>query len=87
MDREFFEAVSALQKERNISSNAIYDKIANAFVIFCKITDYKGDYFLSYPSYKNKKDAWQNLAYCYDKKIIAKINKALMNFCEEEDDE
>ncbi len=33
MDKEFFDAVSALQKERNMSSNAIYDKIANALVI------------------------------------------------------
>lgn len=61
--------------------------IVDAFVIFCKITEYKGEYFLSYPSYKNKKDAWKNLAYCYDKKIIAKINKALVDFCEDEDDE
>lgn len=33
MDKEFFEAVNALQKERNISSDAIYNKIANALVI------------------------------------------------------
>lgn len=33
MDREFFEAVDMLQKEKNISSEAIYDKIANALVI------------------------------------------------------
>lgn len=32
-DKEFFYAVAALQKEKNISSNAIYDKIANALVI------------------------------------------------------
>lgn len=33
MDKEFFEAVDMLQKEKNISSEAIYDKIANALVI------------------------------------------------------
>ena len=33
MDKEFFEAVNALQKERNISADAIYEKIANALVI------------------------------------------------------
>ncbi len=33
MDKEFFEAVSALEKEKNIPKNAIYEKIANAFVI------------------------------------------------------
>lgn len=33
MEKEFFDAVDALCKERNISSGAIYEKIANAFVI------------------------------------------------------
>lgn len=33
MDKEFFEAVKMLQKEKNISADAIYDKIANALVI------------------------------------------------------
>lgn len=33
MDKEFFEAVSFLQKERNISADALYEKIANALVI------------------------------------------------------
>ncbi len=33
MDKEFFAAVEMLQKERNLSSDAIYEKIANALVI------------------------------------------------------
>lgn len=33
MEKEFFEAVKALQEEKNISSDAIYEKIANALVI------------------------------------------------------
>ncbi len=33
MDKEFFEAVNMLQKERNISAEALYEKIANALVI------------------------------------------------------
>lgn len=33
MEKEFFDAVDALCKERNISSGAMYEKIANAFVI------------------------------------------------------
>ncbi len=33
MEKEFFDAVDALCKERNISADAIYEKIANAFVI------------------------------------------------------
>lgn len=33
MDKSFFEAVDLLQKEKNISAQAIYEKIANAFVI------------------------------------------------------
>lgn len=62
--------------------------IADSFVIFCTIVVYKGEYFLSYPSYKNKNDDYSQLAYCYDKKIIGKINKALEDFCTgAEDDE
>lgn len=59
--------------------------IADAFVIFCTIVHYKDDTFLSYPSYKNKKDAYQQLAYCFDKKINAKIEKCLNDFCGEDD--
>ena len=33
MNKEFFEAVEVLRKERNISAEAIYEKIANALVI------------------------------------------------------
>ncbi|MCD7827005.1 MAG: transcription termination factor NusA [Clostridiales bacterium] len=33
MNKEFFDAVEVLQKEKNISADALYEKIANAFVI------------------------------------------------------
>lgn len=56
--------------------------ILESFVIFCKIIE-KGDkIFISYPQYKNKDGDYKSLAYCFDKKLIKKINSAVESFCE-----
>ena len=58
--------------------------IANAFVIFATIMENEaGEYFLSYPSYKNKEGEFKKSAYCFDKEIITEITESINDFMEE----
>lgn len=47
------------------------------FVIFITIVETKKGRFISYPSYKNKKDEYINQAYCFDKDVIEELNSIL----------
>lgn len=47
------------------------------FVIFITIVETKKGRFISYPSYKNKKDEYINQAYCFDKNVIEELNSIL----------
>lgn len=58
--------------------------IANAFVIYATIMENDaGEYFLAYPSYKNKEGEFKKSAYCFDKEIIAEITESITDFMEE----
>ena len=52
----------------------------NAFVIFTTIKESDEGYFLSYPSYRNNKGEYKNLAYCFDKDLIAEITETVTSF-------
>lgn len=47
------------------------------FVIYITIVETKKGRFISYPSYKTKKDEYINQAYCFDKDVIEEINTLL----------
>lgn len=47
------------------------------FVIYFTIVETKKGRFISYPSYKNKKDEYINQAYCFDKDVIEELNDIL----------
>ena len=47
------------------------------FVIYITVVETKKGRFISYPSYKNKKDEYINQAYCFDKDIIEELNDIL----------
>ena len=47
------------------------------FVIYITIVETKKGRFISYPSYKTKKDAYINQAYCFDKDVIEELNDIL----------
>lgn len=47
------------------------------FVIYITIVETKKGRFISYPSYKNKKDEYINQAYCFDKDVIEELNDIL----------
>lgn len=47
------------------------------FVIYITIVETKKGRFISYPSYKTKKDEYIDQAYCYDKDIINELNTVL----------
>lgn len=47
------------------------------FVIYINIVETKKGRFISYPSYKNKKDEYINQAYCFDKEVIEELNDIL----------
>ena len=58
--------------------------IANAFVIFATIMENEdGEYFLAYPSYKNKEGEFKKSAYCFDREIIAEITENLADFMDD----
>lgn len=54
--------------------------LCNAFVIFCRIIVMDDYAFIAYPSYKNKKGDYKNLAYCFDKDICEQINEEVNAF-------
>lgn len=47
------------------------------FVIYITVVETKKGRFISYPSYKTKKDEYINQAYCFDKDVIEEINGIL----------
>ena len=47
------------------------------FVIYISVVETKKGRFISYPSYKNKKDEYINQAYCFDKYVIEELNDIL----------
>lgn len=57
-----------------------YIKTSDNFVIIAKVRVKKDNsgYFLSYPSYQNKKGEWKDYAYCMDKETNEKIVNAFL---------
>ena len=53
------------------------------FVIYITIVETKKGRFISYPSYKTKKDEYINQAYCFDKDVIEELNGILEEMYEE----
>ena len=47
------------------------------FVIYITIVETTKGRFISYPSYKTKKDEYINQAYCFDKAVIEELNDIL----------
>ncbi len=77
MDRDF--SVGSIRiydggKKRNDYGSISLDC---GFVIYITIVESKKGRFISYPSYKNKKDEYINQAYCFDKNVIEELNDIL----------
>lgn len=53
------------------------------FVIYITIVETKKGRFISYPSYKTKKDEYINQAYCFDKDVIEELNDILEEMYED----
>ena len=53
------------------------------FVIYISVVETKKGRFISYPSYKNKKDEYINQAYCFDKDVIEELNDILEDMYED----
>ncbi len=53
------------------------------FVIYISVVETKKGRFISYPSYKNKKDEYINQAYCFDKDVIEELNDILEEMYED----
>ena len=53
------------------------------FVIYITIVESKKGRFISYPSYKTKKDEYINQAYCFDKDVIEELNDILEEMYED----
>lgn len=53
------------------------------FVIYISVIETKKGRFISYPSYKNKKDEYINQAYCFDKDVIEELNDILEDVYED----
>ena len=77
MDRDF--SVGSIRiydggKKRNDYGSISLDC---GFVIYITVVETKKGRFISYPSYKNKKDEYINQAYCFDKDVIEELNDIL----------
>lgn len=53
------------------------------FVIYITVVETKKGRFISYPSYKNKKDEYINQAYCFDKDVIEELTDILEEMYED----
>lgn len=53
------------------------------FVIYITIVETKKCRFISYPSYKTKKEEYINQAYCFDKDVIEELNDILEEMYED----
>lgn len=77
MERDFSEGSIRIYdggKKRNDYGSISLDC---GFVIYITIVETKKGRFISYPSYKNKKDEYINQAYCFDKDVIEELNDIL----------
>lgn len=76
---DFYEFANAKKKNDDVRYTAKIT-LANVFVIFCRVVVMDDYAFLAYPSYKNKKGEYKNLAYCFDKDISEQINEEVNAF-------
>lgn len=53
------------------------------FVIYITIVETKKGRFISYPSYKTKKNEYINQAYCFNKDVIEELNDVLEEMYED----
>lgn len=53
------------------------------FVIYITIVETRKGRFISYPSYKTKKDEYVDQAYCFDKEVIEELNDILEEMYED----
>lgn len=77
-----------MERDFSVGSIRIYDggkkrndygsiSLDCGFVIYITVVETKKGRFISYPSYKNKKDEYINQAYCFDKDVIEELNDIL----------
>lgn len=77
-----------MERDFSVGSIRIYDggkkhndygsiSLDCGFVIYITIVETKKGRFISYPSYKTKKDEYINQAYCFDKDVIEELNDIL----------
>lgn len=67
-------------KEHNDYGSIVLDC---GFVIYITIVETKKGRFISYPSYKNKKDEYIDQSYCFDKVVIEELNDILEKMYED----
>lgn len=83
-----------MERDFSVGSIRIYDggkkrndygsiSLDCGFVIYITVVETKKGRFISYPSYKNKKDEYINQAYCFDKDVIEEINDILEEMYED----
>lgn len=77
-----------MERDFSVGSIRIYDggkkhndygsiSLDCGFVIYITIVETTKGRFISYPSYKTKKDEYINQAYCFDKDIYEELNAIL----------
>lgn len=77
-----------MERDFSVGSIRIYDggkkhndygsiSLDCGFVIYITIVEAKKGRFISYPSYKTKKNEYINQAFCFDKDIIEELNDIL----------
>lgn len=83
-----------MERDFSVGSIRIYDggkkhndygsiSLDCGFVIYITIVETKKGRFISYPSYKTKKDEYINQAYCFDKDVIKELNDILEEMYED----
>lgn len=83
-----------MERDFSVGSIRIYDggkkrndygsiSLDCGFVIYITVVETKKGRFISYPSYKNKKDEFINQAYCFDKDVIEELNDILEEMYED----
>ena len=83
-----------MERDFSVGSIRIYDggkkrndygsiSLDCGFVIYITVVETKKGRFISYPSYKNKKDEYINQAYCFDKDVIEELNSILEEMYED----
>lgn len=83
-----------MERDFSVGSIRIYDggkkrndygsiSLDCGFVIYITVVETKKGRFISYPSYKNKKDEYINQAYCFDNDVIEELNDILEEMYED----